>query len=114
MSACAWIDFSFQSEATENLNISECIQELIWMIMDFGGGFVFPFFCSLDYKEGETADFWLQGWWRTHRLQVIHADGQLPQRQEQVELRAQKWDVAHLEESECQPDEGATISPSPS
>lgn len=40
---------------------------------------------------------------RTHRLQVVHADGELPQRQQQVQLRAQKRDVAHLQESEHQP-----------
>lgn len=35
---------------------------------------------------------------RTHRLQVLHADGELPQRQQQVQLCAQEGDVAHLEE----------------
>lgn len=37
---------------------------------------------------------------RTHRLQVVHADGELPQRQQQVQLFAQEGDVAHLQERE--------------
>lgn len=40
---------------------------------------------------------------RTHRLQVVHADGELPQHQQQVQLRVQKRDVAHLQESKHQP-----------
>lgn len=40
---------------------------------------------------------------RTHRLQVLHADGELPQHQQQVQLRVQKRDVAHLQESKHQP-----------
>lgn len=35
---------------------------------------------------------------RTHRLQLLHAGGDLPQRQQQVQLCAQEGDVAHLEE----------------
>lgn len=43
------------------------------------------------------------GWGeRTHRLQVLQADGELPQRQQQIQLCAQKRDVAHLQESEHQ------------
>lgn len=45
---------------------------------------------------------------RTHRLQVLQADGELPQRQQQIQLCAQKRDVAHLQESEHQPHERTT------